>query len=103
MKKTTLRKVDRSFQITLPTELRKKFSIQEGDLVEVVEDENNAIIRPADREIKRKYVVEKLHEIYKETSQNPYANLSEDQVMEIVNEKIREARESGKGRGGKRE
>ncbi|MBF0608135.1 MAG: AbrB/MazE/SpoVT family DNA-binding domain-containing protein [Candidatus Magnetobacterium sp. LHC-1] len=90
---TTLSKVNRNFQITLPTEFRKRFNIQEGDFLEVVENEEGVIVRPVEIAIRRKQVVEKLHEIYDEISQNPYANLPEEQVMEIVNEQIKQARE----------
>ncbi|MBF0336715.1 MAG: AbrB/MazE/SpoVT family DNA-binding domain-containing protein [Nitrospirae bacterium] len=92
----TLSKVNRNFQITLPTEFRKRFNIQEGDFLEVVENEEGVIVRPVEIAIRRKQVVEKLHEIYDEISENPYANLSEEQVMAIVNEQIKQAREEKK-------
>ncbi|MEO5358372.1 MAG: AbrB/MazE/SpoVT family DNA-binding domain-containing protein [Nitrospirae bacterium YQR-1] len=88
--------VNSNFQITLPIEFRKRFNIHEGDLLEVVENEDGVIVRPADPveiEFRKKQVIKNLHEIYEKLADNPYANLPEEEVMEIVNEKIREVRE----------
>ncbi|KWT94602.1 AbrB/MazE/SpoVT family DNA-binding domain-containing protein [Candidatus Magnetominusculus xianensis] len=86
-----LRKVNRNFQITLPVKFRKRFDVHEGDLLEVVESEGGFIFRPV--ELKRKQVLKELYVIYEKLSDNPYADLPEDEVMEIVNRKIREVRE----------
>ncbi|MBF0318697.1 MAG: AbrB/MazE/SpoVT family DNA-binding domain-containing protein [Nitrospirae bacterium] len=89
-----LRKVNGNFQITLPAEFRRRFDVHAGDLLEVVESEEGVMFRPVDIELKRKQALKKLHVIYEKLSDNPYADLPEDEVMEIVNEKIREVREA---------
>jgi AbrB family looped-hinge helix DNA binding protein len=43
---TTYSKVTRHGQVTLPASVRKKLGIKEGDLVEVVVDDDRAILLP---------------------------------------------------------
>ena len=43
---TTYSKVTRHGQVTLPASVRKKLGIQEGDLVEVVVDDDKAVLLP---------------------------------------------------------
>ncbi|MBF0564051.1 MAG: hypothetical protein HQK89_02285 [Nitrospirae bacterium] len=50
-----------------------------------MEGEEGVVIRPVEIEIKRKQVIEKLHEHYQELADNPYAGLPEEKVMEILN------------------
>ncbi|MBF0609089.1 MAG: AbrB/MazE/SpoVT family DNA-binding domain-containing protein [Candidatus Magnetobacterium sp. LHC-1] len=91
-----IRSVDRNFQVTLPTEFLNRFNVQEGDLLEVIESEEGVIIRPVEIEFRRKQVIEALEESYKKLADNPYANLSEEHVMEMLNEARRQYREGKK-------
>jgi AbrB family looped-hinge helix DNA binding protein len=43
---TTYSKVTRHGQVTLPASVRRKLGIQEGDLVEVVVDDDRAVLLP---------------------------------------------------------
>lgn len=43
---TTYSKVTRNGQVTLPASIRKKLGIQEGDIVEVLIEEDKAILLP---------------------------------------------------------
>ena len=38
-------KVSRNYQVTIPAKIRQKFQIREGDLVKVIYDENENIIK----------------------------------------------------------
>ncbi|BAB67147.1 MULTISPECIES: AbrB/MazE/SpoVT family DNA-binding domain-containing protein [Sulfolobaceae] len=38
-------KVSRNYQVTIPAKIRQKFQIKEGDLVKVVFDENENVIK----------------------------------------------------------
>jgi len=38
-------KVSRNYQVTIPAKIRQKFQIREGDLVKVVFDENENVIK----------------------------------------------------------
>ena len=38
-------KVSRNYQVTIPAKIRQKFQIREGDLVKVVYDENENVIK----------------------------------------------------------
>ncbi len=44
--KTTLVKLKRHYQITLPNDLRKKFSLTEGDYMEIEEKDGGITIKP---------------------------------------------------------
>ncbi len=43
---TTYSKVTRHGQVTLPASVRRKLGIQEGDIVEVVVDDDKAVLMP---------------------------------------------------------
>ncbi|MBF0565730.1 MAG: AbrB/MazE/SpoVT family DNA-binding domain-containing protein [Nitrospirae bacterium] len=96
---STLRKVNRNFQVTLPADFRKRFNIHEGDLLEVVEGEEEVVIRPVEIEIKRKQVLEHIKESFAEIDKNnPYSNMSEEEVMKMVNKAREDYREEKKTR-----
>ncbi|MCY0859044.1 MAG: AbrB/MazE/SpoVT family DNA-binding domain-containing protein [Sulfolobaceae archaeon] len=38
-------KVSRNFQVTIPAKIRQKFKIKEGDLVKVIYDENENVVK----------------------------------------------------------
>ncbi len=38
-------KVSRNYQITIPAKIRQKFQIQEGELVRIIYDENENVIK----------------------------------------------------------
>jgi len=38
-------KVSRNYQVTIPAKIRQKFQIREGDLVKVIYDENENVIK----------------------------------------------------------
>jgi len=38
-------KVSRNYQVTIPAKIRQKFQIREGDLVKVIFDENENVIK----------------------------------------------------------
>ncbi|BCU69178.1 AbrB/MazE/SpoVT family DNA-binding domain-containing protein [Stygiolobus caldivivus] len=38
-------KVSRNYQVTIPAKIRQKFQIKEGDLVRVIFDENENVVK----------------------------------------------------------
>ncbi|AOL15919.1 AbrB family transcriptional regulator [Sulfolobus sp. A20] len=38
-------KVSRNYQVTIPAKVRQKFQIKEGDLVKVIYDENEGVVK----------------------------------------------------------
>lgn len=38
-------KVSRNYQVTIPAKIRQKFQVKEGDLVKVIFDENENVIK----------------------------------------------------------
>ncbi|MCG2909129.1 AbrB family transcriptional regulator [Sulfolobus sp. SCGC AB-777_L09] len=38
-------KVSRNYQVTIPAKIRQKFQIKEGDLVKVIYDENENVVK----------------------------------------------------------
>lgn len=58
--KSLIRKINRSFQITLPQSFREKFEIKEGDYLEIIEEDDRIIIQPI--EVKKKESVKKKEE-----------------------------------------
>ncbi|MEM0092315.1 MAG: AbrB/MazE/SpoVT family DNA-binding domain-containing protein [Saccharolobus sp.] len=38
-------KVSRNYQVTIPSKIRQKFQIKEGDLVKVVYDEKEGVVK----------------------------------------------------------
>ncbi|BDB97509.1 MAG: AbrB/MazE/SpoVT family DNA-binding domain-containing protein [Saccharolobus sp.] len=38
-------KVSRNYQVTIPAKIRQKFQIKEGDLVKVIYDENEGVVK----------------------------------------------------------
>ncbi|MEM0373001.1 MAG: AbrB/MazE/SpoVT family DNA-binding domain-containing protein [Sulfolobaceae archaeon] len=38
-------KVSRNYQVTIPAKIRQKFQIREGDLVKVIFDENENVVK----------------------------------------------------------
>ncbi|MDT7872917.1 MULTISPECIES: AbrB/MazE/SpoVT family DNA-binding domain-containing protein [Stygiolobus] len=38
-------KVSRNYQVTIPAKIRQKFQIKEGDLVRVIYDENENVVK----------------------------------------------------------
>ena len=38
-------KVSRNYQVTIPAKIRQRFQIREGDLVKVIYDENENVIK----------------------------------------------------------
>jgi AbrB family looped-hinge helix DNA binding protein len=96
--KTTIRKINRNFQITLPPDFRERFGLLEGDYVEVTEEETSLTLRPVTTQAVRKQLLKQLDEIFAKTSDNPYADLPEEEVMRIVNNAIAEVRAERKAR-----
>jgi AbrB family looped-hinge helix DNA binding protein len=46
MKMTTYSKVTRHGQVTLPASVRRKLGIEEGDLIEILVDDDKAVLLP---------------------------------------------------------
>ncbi|AHC50621.1 AbrB family transcriptional regulator [Sulfolobus acidocaldarius SUSAZ] len=38
-------KVSRNYQVTIPAKIRQKFQVKEGDLVRVIYDENENVVK----------------------------------------------------------
>ncbi|SAI84042.1 AbrB family transcriptional regulator [Saccharolobus solfataricus] len=38
-------KVSRNYQVTIPAKVRQKFPVKEGDLVKVIYDENEGVVK----------------------------------------------------------
>ncbi|MES0335527.1 MAG: AbrB/MazE/SpoVT family DNA-binding domain-containing protein [Candidatus Magnetobacterium sp. LHC-1] len=89
--KTTVRKISRGFQVTIPRELREMLGLHVGDLVEFEQDMGGVVIRPV--EVKRKELAEQLKRLLDSQPENEFSNLSEDEIMAVANEEIKKLRE----------
>jgi AbrB family looped-hinge helix DNA binding protein len=88
--KSTIRKINRSYQVTLPKAFRERFDLHTGDYLEIVEENNRVIITPV--EVRRKQAVEELKEMLDKHVNPELSSLPEEEVMAIVDEEIKESR-----------
>jgi len=90
----SIKKINRSFQFTIPRGFREKFELSEGDYLEVIEEKNSLVIRPV--EIIRKSPSDKLNQVLKKSSKHEWSSLPEDEVLKRVNKEIKQTRKSKK-------
>lgn len=83
-------KVNRSFQITVPKKYREAFKIDIGDVIEFDLREDGILVRPLD--LLRRRAVKRIEELGKIHVDDELSNLSEDELMRVVNEQIQEVR-----------
>ncbi|MBF0292797.1 MAG: AbrB/MazE/SpoVT family DNA-binding domain-containing protein [Nitrospinae bacterium] len=88
--KTSTGKVNRSFQITVPKKYRKVFNIDIGDVIEFDLREDGILVRPLD--LLRRQAVKRIEELGKIHVDDELSNLSENELMRVVNEQIQEVR-----------
>jgi AbrB family looped-hinge helix DNA binding protein len=89
--KTSIRKISRGFQVTIPQEFREDFGLQIGDMVEFEKNEDGLKIRPIEL-ISRKETIKSLKKVFSDQQKNEFSSLSEDEIMEIVNKEITQHR-----------
>lgn len=103
IKKAALKKIARGFQVTLPREFRERHKLTEGDYLEASEENGAVIYRPV--VIDRKKLVVEMDEAFAklDKANDEFANMTEEDVVKIANEQIREARsERKKQRAGRK-
>ncbi len=86
----SIKKINRSFQFTLPKGFRKKFDLNEGDYLEVTEEKDYLVVRPV--EIVRKSASDSLNKVLKKSSKHEWSSLSEKEILKRVNEEIKKNR-----------
>ena len=86
-----LRKITRGYQITLPRFFRDKHHLEVGDVVELLEEDGNILIKPLRKE-DRQNAAKRLISLLQADALNPMA---EEDILTMIKEekkKIREAR-----------
>lgn len=74
-------KVQRKFQITIPSSVRKSIPINEGDLIEATARKDGILLKPQTI-VDRKATVEKLKQVLaRKVKGSPYAGMSDDKIM----------------------
>lgn len=89
---TSLKKITRGFQLTLPKGFREKFDLNEGDYLEVVEEDERLVLRPI--EIRRKQTATKLKKVLSKAVKTPLSKLSEEKALKVVEGEIKKHRKS---------
>jgi len=92
----SIKKINRSFQFTLPKGFREKFELSEGDYLEVTEKNDYLVIRPV--EIIRKPASDRLNQVLNKSSSHEWSSLSEGEVLKRVNKEIKHNRTSKRKR-----
>ena len=88
--KPGIRKITRGFQVTLPQEFRERYHLKVGDVVEMVEEDGNLVIRPII--IFRKKISEELDQVFAKADKKSTAKLTDDEAMEFANREIKSVR-----------
>jgi antitoxin PrlF len=84
-------RVQEKGQVTIPSQIRKKLNLKQGDLVVFVETESGVVVKSAsvvaadERRAEVKAIVHSIRERFKE--------YSADEIESLVNDAIRDARE----------
>lgn len=86
----SIKKINRSFQFTLPKGFREKFELNEGDYLEVTEKNDYLVIRPV--EIIRKSASDRLNQVLKKSSKHEWSSLPEGEVVKRVDKEIKQNR-----------
>jgi AbrB family looped-hinge helix DNA binding protein len=89
--KTSIRKISRGFQVTIPQEFRKELGLNIGDMVEFEKSENGLTVRPLEI-MKRIEIVKSLKKVLSDQQDNVFSKLSEDEIMDLVNKEINQYR-----------
>lgn len=89
--KTSIRKISRGFQVTIPQEFREELGLKIGDMVEFEKNEDGLTVKPVEI-IKRSNIVKSLKKVLSGQQDNDFSNLSEDEIMDIVNKEIKQYR-----------
>ncbi len=94
--KSSVRKINRSYQVTLPKKFRDLFSLNVGDMLELDTQADGLVIRPL--ELRRKKALRRLGELGGVQVDDELSKLPEDEIIRIVDEQRREVR-TAKRRG----
>ena len=91
--KMPLVKVKDKFQVTIPANIRKAIELGIGDLLEAELHEEGILLIPK-TVIDRKALLQNFRKVFSETKpeNSPFANKSEDEIMEIAIELVKETR-----------
>ena len=93
-----LGKVTTGFQITIPAFFRNKANIKIGDYVDIQEENSQLIVTPISLN-KRNQTLSRLKEILNTQVPNgEFENLSEDEILKIVNHEIKQSRKNAKSK-----
>ena len=91
-------KVQRKFQITIPSSVRKSIPINEGDLIEATASKDGILLKPQ-TVVDRKKIVTTLQKAFAGINgKSPYAGMSEDEIMEMANRVVGEVRADRKAK-----
>lgn len=92
---SSIRKIARGYQVTLPVEFRKEHHLDVGDYVEIQEKDGKLIIEPI--EIKRKSVAKQFDDIFISQKEDPdFAKKTEDEILALVRKEVKATRKSTK-------
>ena len=88
-----LGKITTGFQITLPAFFRKDTNVKIGDYVDIRQEDHKLIITPVTVNEKKEAII-KFNSIFsKEISDKNFNQLSEEEVIKIVNNEIKQSRD----------
>ena len=91
-------KVQRKFQITIPSSVRKIIPINEGDLIEATASKDGILLKPQ-TVVDRKKINAALQKAFARINENsPYAGMSEDEIMAVANQVVGEVRADRKAK-----
>lgn len=91
-------KVQRKFQITIPSSVRKSIPINEGDLIEATASKDGILLKPQ-TVVDRKKIVTNLRKAFAGINEkSPYTGMSEDEIMEVANRVVEEVRTDRKAK-----
>lgn len=86
------RKITRGYQITLPRFFRDKHHLEIGDVVELLEEDGNILIKPLhkqDRQNAAKRLINLL-----EDQENALNTMAEEDILSLIKEEKKKMRES---------
>jgi len=84
-----VRKITRGFQITLPKFFREKNNLSVGDLVEVVRDGSNFLLKSFKKEEGKEKALESLVNILDEPTSNDFRGKDEKDIIDLIDKERR--------------
>ncbi len=84
------RKITRGFQITLPPFFREKNNLQVGDTIEIIEKDNELILKP--KRTKQDILNHLFKTLDESVGKSDYKDLSEEEILQMADEEIKKSR-----------